>query len=75
HAEARLGEAREVLLRGDMVFSGYWRDRAASAAVLRDGWLASGLAGRAEGETLRIDGALACGFVLPALHRPAALHA
>lgn len=75
HAEARLGEAQEVLLRGDTVFSGYWRDRAASAAALRDGWLASGLAGRAEGETLRIDGALACGFVLPALHRPAALHA
>ncbi len=37
-----LGEVGEVLVRGDTVMAGYWRDPAASAAALRDGWLFTG---------------------------------
>ncbi len=40
--EQRLGPDGEVLVRGDMVFSGYLHDEAATRAVLADGWLSSG---------------------------------
>lgn len=40
--EARLSEEGELLLRGEMLFSGYFNDPAATAAVLRDGWLHTG---------------------------------
>jgi len=40
--EARLAEDGELLLRGPTLFSGYYRDPAATAAVLRDGWLHTG---------------------------------
>jgi len=36
------GEVGEVLVRGDTVMAGYWRDAQASAAALRDGWLFTG---------------------------------
>jgi long-chain acyl-CoA synthetase len=36
---ARIGE---VLVRGDTVMTGYWRDPQASAAAVRDGWLFTG---------------------------------
>ena len=36
------GDVGEVLVRGDTVMAGYWRDRAATAAALRDGWLFTG---------------------------------
>jgi long-chain acyl-CoA synthetase len=36
------GEIGEVLTRGDVVMTGYWRDTAASAAALRGGWLHTG---------------------------------
>ncbi len=36
------GTTGEVLLKGDSVMAGYWRDREATAAAVRDGWLFTG---------------------------------
>ncbi len=44
------GETGEVLVRGDVVMPGYWRDEAASAATLRGGWLHTGDVGMLDGE-------------------------
>ncbi|MBL0726533.1 AMP-binding protein [Piscinibacter sp. HJYY11] len=40
--ELPTGETGEVLVRGDSVMAGYWRDPAATAKTLRDGWLFTG---------------------------------
>jgi long-chain acyl-CoA synthetase len=37
-----IGDIGEVLVRGEIVMTGYWRDDAASAATLRGGWLHTG---------------------------------
>ena len=37
-----LGEAGEVIVKGDTVMSGYWGNEAATAKALRDGWLWTG---------------------------------
>ncbi len=37
-----LGEPGEVRVKGDSVMAGYWRDPAATAAAVRDGWLFTG---------------------------------
>jgi len=40
--EAKLGDSNELLLRGDTVFAGYYRNEEATKAVIRDGWLHTG---------------------------------
>jgi long-chain acyl-CoA synthetase len=37
-----LGDIGEVLVRGDTVMAGYWRNPEATAAAVRDGWLWTG---------------------------------
>ena len=41
-AAAPLGEAGEIVCRGDVVMAGYWNNAEASAETLRDGWLHTG---------------------------------
>jgi len=42
---AATGEIGEILLRGDAIMTGYWRNPAATAAAIVDGWLHTGDAG------------------------------
>ena len=44
------GEVGEILCRGDVVMSGYWRDPEASARTLRGGWLHTGDVGAFDAE-------------------------
>jgi long-chain acyl-CoA synthetase len=48
-----IGEAGEVLVRGDTLMRGYWGNAEATAAALRDGWLYTGDVGSLD----------ACGFL------------
>ena len=41
-AEAKLGDQGELLIRGDIVFEGYFRNPEATAGVLHEGWLHTG---------------------------------
>ena len=54
--EVRLGLDGEVLVRGPNVCAGYWRDPAATAELLEDGWMHSGDLGSMEDGYLRIVG-------------------
>jgi long-chain acyl-CoA synthetase len=44
-----LGEIGEVLVRGDTVMAGYWRNPEATAAAVRNGWLYTGDIGCLDG--------------------------
>lgn len=52
--EARLGESDEILIRGGLVFKGYYKNEAATAEAIRDGWLHTGDVGQWLDGQLRI---------------------
>lgn len=40
--EVKIAEDGEILLRGELVMKGYWRNKAETERVIKDGWLHSG---------------------------------
>jgi long-chain acyl-CoA synthetase len=48
--EVRIAEDGEILTRGPHVMAGYYRDPSATAAAIREGWLATGDLGRQDAD-------------------------
>jgi long-chain acyl-CoA synthetase len=42
NTEVRIGEDGEIMVRGELVMHGYWRNEDETKRVLRDGWLGTG---------------------------------
>lgn len=54
--EVRIGELRELQVRGPNVMRGYWKREADTAAVFADGWLRTGDQAEIDGGRIRILG-------------------